>query len=124
MAESTTPSADRLEGLFAAIDSKDTDAFLAYLGEDGVFRYGSAPAARGREQVRAAVDGFFASIDGLRHELTNVFPGDGAMACEGRVTYRRHDGSEVTLPFCNVFLFDGDLIAEYRVYIDVAPLYG
>lgn len=117
-------SAARLDGLFAAIDAKDTDAFLAYLAEEGVFQFGSAPPARGREQVRAAVDGFLASIDGLRHELTNVFPGDGAVACEGRVTYRRHDGGEVTLPFCNVFILDGERIAEYRVYIDIAPLYA
>jgi limonene-1,2-epoxide hydrolase len=117
-------SADTLDGLFSAIDAKDTDAFLAYLAEDGVFQYGAAPVARGREQVRAAVDGFFSSIDGLSHELTNVFPGDGAMACEGRVTYRRHDGSEITLPFCNVFILDEDRIAEYRVYIDIAPLYA
>lgn len=117
-------SANKLDGLFDAIDAKDTDAFLAYLTGDGVFQYGSAPAARGRDEVRAAVDGFFASIEGLKHELTNVFPGDGATACEGRVTYRRLDGSEITLPFCNVFVFDGDLVAEYRVYIDIAPLYA
>lgn len=120
----TAFSADKLEGLFAAIDAKDTEAFLGYLTANGVFKYGSAAPARGREQVRAAVDGFFASIDGLRHELTNVFPGDGAIACEGQVTYRRLDGSEVTLPFCNVFILDGDLVTEYRVYIDSSPLYG
>ncbi len=117
-------AADRLDALFASIDAKDTDTFLSFLTEAGVFQYGSAPAARGRDEVRAAVDGFFASIDGLSHEVSQVFDGDGAMACEGRVTYRRHDGSEVTLPFCNVFLLDGDHIAEYRVYIDVAPLYA
>lgn len=117
-------SADRLNGLFAAIDAKDTDGFLAYLAGDAVFRFGSAPEAQGREQVRAGVDGFFESIAGSKHVLDKVLCDDTTTVCEGRVTYRRHDGSDVTLPFCNVFDLDGELISGYRIYIDIAPLYA
>ena len=49
---------------------------------------------------------------------------DNGVACEGEVTYTRHDGSQITLPFCNIFEIDGDKIEVYRIYIDMAPLFA
>lgn len=118
------PVANRLDSLFAAIDGKDTEAFLGYLTADGVFRFGSAPALEGKAAVRAGVDGFFATIDSSRHVLRNVLGEDRTLVCEGDVTYCRHNGTEVTLPFTNVFETDGELISEYKVYIDISPLYA
>ena len=92
---------DNTGGMFAAIDRKDSTVFVGYLTDDAVFRFGSAPAVRGRDAIREAVDGFF----------------------EGEVTYTRLDGTSVTLPFADVFEYEGDQIAEYKIYIDIAPLY-
>ena len=76
------------------------------------------------EQIGAAVSGFFASIAGVRHELTNVIADGDRWVCEGTVTYRRHDGSGISLPFANIFEFDGVLISGYRIYVEIAPLYA
>jgi len=46
------------------------------------------------------------------------------LALHGEVTYTRHDGSRVTLPFANVFRLRDDLISEYLIYADLAPLYA
>jgi hypothetical protein len=46
------------------------------------------------------------------------------MVCEGEVTYTRHDESEITLPFVNVFEFEGELISHYKIYADSEPLYA
>ena len=54
------PDAAGWARLFAAIDARDADAFAAFLAEDGEFRFGNAPAVRGRAAIRAAVAGFFA----------------------------------------------------------------
>lgn len=112
-----------LEPLFAAIDTKDTDTFLSFLANDVTFRFGSAPAVNGKESIRDAVDGFFSSIASSRHDLTNVLRDGAVQVCEGEVTYRRVDGSELSLPFTNVFEFDGPLIRHYKIYIDIGPLY-
>jgi hypothetical protein len=40
------------------------------------------------------------------------------------VTYQRHDGSEISLPFTDIFEYDGDLIAHYKIYMDIGPLYA
>lgn len=116
--------AGRLDGLFASIDAKDTDGFLAFLTEDAIFRFGSAPELTGRVAIRNAVDGFFSSIAGSSHALKNVLGKDATLVCEGEVTYRRHDDTELTVPFTNVFELDGELISHYKIYIDIAPLYA
>ena len=115
---------DWLDGLFTAIDAKDTSSFLEYLTDDALFRFGSAPAVRGKEEIGAAVGGFFSSIKGSTHSLGNVFENESAIACEGEVTYQRMDDSEVTLPFTNVFEVNGALVSNYKIYIDIAPLFA
>jgi len=114
----------RLDGLFASIDAKDTDGFLAFLTEDASFRFGSAPELTGHGAIRDGVDVFFASIAGSTHRLNNVLGNNGTLVCEGEVTYRRHDDTELTVPFTNVFELNGELISHYKIYIDIAPLYA
>jgi ketosteroid isomerase-like protein len=114
----------RFAALFAAIDAKDTDRFLGYLTDDGSFRFGAAPPAEGKEAVRAAVDGFFSSIAGCQHVVPRYVVLDDVIMCEGQVTYTRHDDSQVTLPFANVFEMDGELISSYKIYTDISPLYA
>jgi uncharacterized protein (TIGR02246 family) len=113
----------RLDRLFAAIDAKDTETFLRFMTDDATFRFGSAPAVSGKDAIRQAVDGFFSSIAGSRHQLTNILEDDATRVCEGEVTYQRLDGSELSLPFTNIFELDGRLIRHYKIYIDVGPLY-
>jgi ketosteroid isomerase-like protein len=122
---SSTGAADSdIGGIFAAIDAKDSAAFVEFLTEDAVFRFGSAPAVQGRDAIRVAVAGFFDTIAGLSHAITNTIAGDGTLVCEGEVTYERHDGSTVALPFADIFAFDGALISDYKIYMDIAPLYA
>jgi len=111
-------------GLFAAIDCQDTAAFVAYLTDNAIFRFGSSPAVRGRTAIAAAVDGFFGTIAGCSHTVQNTLSRDSTLACEGEVTYTRLDGGLVTLPFTDVFEYEGDLISQYKIYIDVSPLYA
>jgi len=113
-----------LNGLFDAIDRQDTQRFVSYLGPASEFRFGSAPPVTGRERIAVAVDGFFATIDGSSHRLNKTWFENDAIACEGEVTYRRLDGTEITLPFTNVFDMAREQIARYKIYIDIGPLYA
>ena len=118
--------ADRkfLDGLFKAIDSSDAGRFADFLAEDALFRFGSAPPVRGRKAIREAVAGFFSSIAGCRHTVHKVWSGPENLVCEGEVSYRRLDGSEISLPFADTFEIRDNLISTYRIYIDIAPLYA
>ena len=114
----------RLADLFAAIDARDTERFLAFLTDEAYFRFGSTPPAQGKEAIRDAVGGFFSSIAGCRHSVARVVAEGDVLICEGEVTYTRHDSSEITLPFANVFELDGELISAYKIYADASPLYA
>jgi len=113
-----------LEDLFASIDGMDTDRFLRFLTDDAVFRFGSAPPVEGRESIREAVDGFFATIAASKHELQMIMADNGTLVCEGEVTYTRHDGGQVTLPFANIFRMEGEFVSHYKIYADAGPLYA
>jgi ketosteroid isomerase-like protein len=113
-----------LDKLFAAIDAMDAAAFAEFITEDGEFRFGSAPVVKGRAAIQDAVAGFFATIDGLSHSVTRVWRDNTSLACEGEVCYRRHDGSEIVIPFVDVFECEDELISAYKIYIDIAPLYA
>ena len=110
--------------LFASIDAMDTEGFLGFIDRDGEFRFASAAPVKGHDAIRGSVDGFFASVAALEHDVQRLI-GDGhVVVCEGEVTYTRHDGSKITLPFANVFETDAGLISQYRIYIDIGPVFA
>ena len=120
----SSAASDNAGGLFAAIDRQDATAFVGYLTEDAVFRFGSAPAVRGQEAIRAAVDGFFGTIAGCSHDVHKTLRDGSTLVCEGEVTYRRQNDTEITLPFTDIFEYDDDLISHYKIYLDISPLYA
>ena len=110
--------------LFQSIDAMDTGTFLTFLTKDSQFRFGNAPASFGKPAIRQGVDGFFSSIKALKHRLLNTWTLPDTVICQGEVTYTRHDNSQITLPFVNVYGTKGDLVKDYLVYIDITPLYA
>lgn len=112
-----------VDGLFKSIDSKDTESFVSYLADDAVFSMGDAPSVSGKENINVAVDQFFQSIKGLSHRVDNVIESGNDLVTPGIVTYTRHDGSELTVNFCNVYGLEGGKIKKYDVYIDLSALY-
>lgn len=111
------------DGVFAAIDRQDSAAFVGYLTDDAVFRFGSAPPVQGRDAIAAAVGGFFDTIADLAHQIGNTVVVGSSQFIEGEVTYTRLDGSQISLPFTDVFEYEGDKIAHYKIYMDISPLY-
>lgn len=110
--------------LMDSIDAKDTAGFVAFLTDDCEFRFGNAEPVRGKAAIAAAVDGFFGTIRASRHSIAHTWTDATTRVCEGTVRYTRLDGSEVTVPFVNVFYMGGERIERYLIYIDNAPLYA
>ncbi len=113
-----------IEHLFRAIDGKDTESFLDCLDVNARFRFGSADPVTGSAAIASAVQGFFDSIRALEHSVVRTLASGDTVVCEGVVTYSRSVGGEISLPFCNVFEFADEKIADYKVYVDIAPLYA
>jgi ketosteroid isomerase-like protein len=115
---------DWIAALFAAIDRQDAEAFAGFVTEDARFVFGNLPAVEGRAAIRDFVAGFFASIRSLSHDVPDAWQAGDTVICRGEVSYTRHDGSVLTVPFANVFRMEGDRVRDYRIYMDASALYA
>jgi len=113
-----------LEKLFTSIDAKDAASFADFLTEDAVFRFGNGAPSRGRDEVQEAVARFFAGVKSLKHSIRESWTVSDAVVMHGEVTYTRHDGSQLSVPFANVFKLDGARVREYLVFADVSQLWS
>jgi ketosteroid isomerase-like protein len=110
--------------VFTDIDTFDPDKFVAHLTPDAKFRFVNADPVTGRAAVKEAVAGFFSTIDGLTHHVRNVWECDDTVVTQIDVEYRRKDGKTVTVPNADILIYDGDLVRDWRIYIDIAPVYA
>ncbi len=115
---------ERITALFRTIDSMDADAFAAFLTDDVLFQFGNWPAVAGRRAARDAVAQFYGSIAALSHEIVGIWQQDDVVSCRLSVTYTRRDARQVTVPAADILQFRGDRICDYRIYIDITPLYA
>jgi hypothetical protein len=109
--------------LFEDIDSMEPDRFAGHLAENVRFRFGNADPVIGRDAVRDVWAGFCETIDGVRHDLVDQWDTGTATIAEADATYTRKDGSTVTVPVVTIYRGE-DLIDDYRIFIDVAPLFA
>jgi len=110
--------------IFADIDAFDPDRFVAHLTPDARFRFANADPVIGREATREAVAGFFGTIDGLTHHIRNVWEVGDTVITQIDVEYLRKDGKTVIVPNADILVFDGDLVRDWQIYIDVTPVYA
>jgi hypothetical protein len=112
------------ETLFEDIDSMDPDRYARHLSQDVVLRFGNSEPVVGRLAVRDAWAAFCADLRGVRHELVECWVLGPATIVEARVTYTRANDSTVTVPAVTIYRASGDLIDDYRIFIDLAPLFA
>jgi ketosteroid isomerase-like protein len=112
------------ENLFADIDSMEPDRFTAHLADDVAFRFGNADTVHGRDNVRDVWAGFCETVDGVEHSIVEQFESGETTIAESNVTYTKKDGAKVTVPVVTIYRSGGELIDDYRVFIDLAPLFA
>ncbi len=112
------------QAIFAAFDAKDVAALAHLMTDDVRLQLGNADVVEGKALFVQALRAFFGSVADVRHTVTNVWSDLDAVIAELRVHYTRLDGTEVTLPCCNVFRLRDGAVADYRVYMDITPVYA
>jgi quercetin dioxygenase-like cupin family protein len=106
----------RMQALMDAFNARDLDALMACMAEDCAFHAAAGPGTegkvhQGREAVRAAYAAIFETFpqaewaEGTHHVVGET----GLSTWHFRGTTR--DGAAVDVRGCDVFAFDGDLIA-------------
>ncbi|MGP8032938.1 MAG: nuclear transport factor 2 family protein [Steroidobacteraceae bacterium] len=109
--------------LLATIDARDAEAFGGFLTSDASFRFGNHPAVVGREAIEATVGNFFTAIKGVSHRLDEQWSVPDVVICTGLVTYTRHDGSTLQVPFANILKLRRGAICDYRIFVDNSALF-
>ncbi|MFI6294599.1 nuclear transport factor 2 family protein [Nonomuraea sp. NPDC050790] len=118
-------SHDEARRVFQAVDTFEVDAFVRLLAEDVSMVFGNAAPMVGHEGVTEGLRAFYATIGGLTHRIVRTWRNDSGTAAETEVTYRRLDGSDVSIAAVSIWRTrDDGLISDYRVFIDLAPLYS
>lgn len=116
--------AEQAARVFAALDAKDVHTLVCLVSDDVRLRLGNTEGLEGNIAFAQAARESAGSIAATRHRLLNVWHDGDALICQLEVQYTRHDGREVTLPCCNVFRLRDGLISDYRVYMDISPVYA
>ncbi|MEV7013157.1 nuclear transport factor 2 family protein [Streptosporangium sp. NPDC051022] len=118
-------SDDVVRRVFRSVDSFDPDEFARLLAEDATFVFGNAEPLAGREAVTAGLRTFYSTIGGLRHRIVRNWQVDADIIAETEVTYRRLDGKDVSVVAVSIWRTrDDGLISDYRIFVDLAPLYA
>lgn len=115
---------DKIESLMNAIDAKDTNKFISFLTDDCTFTFGNSMPVIGKEAIFNSVSAFFNSIASLRHTIPDYCQCNDRVVFHGEVTYTRHNGSELTVKYCNYFYMQGELISSYNIFADISELYS
>jgi ketosteroid isomerase-like protein len=113
--------------VFATMDTGDLDGMVEHMTDDVTTQFGNQAEICGKAAFRALYTDVGQAISRLRHEVLDIWHAVedfDVWVVRLNVTYRLLDGETVTLPCCNVFRMRGDLIREYRVYMDIGPVLG
>lgn len=128
---SVQPPVDRVSwarDFFATIDRRDPDAIAARVTEDARLVFGGQPPVEGRKAVRQAFAESARRSKAVHHEVTGVWTGEDAgrevVSVEARVTYTFAEERAVAVPCTSTLRLEGDLVADYRIFIDLAPVFG
>ena len=110
--------------VYEAVDSRDEQRLLPFLAENCAFVYGNSEPVIGRADAAEASKNFMALIAGIKHQLLDVWGFDDVIVSRLEVTYTRKDGSTLTVPAVTIWRMHIRQIDDYRIYIDVAPLFA
>ncbi len=110
--------------VLADVDRMDAKAFASHLAEDGLLRYANNDEVVGREAIEAAIAGFFDTIKGISHHIVGQWDVGDTTIVQLEATYTRMDDGTVTLPAVTIYRRGDELIDDYRVFVDLAPVYA
>ena len=121
----TETAEDTVRAIIAATDAADVHRLSQLVTDDVRLRFASEEPSVGKDRLLSGAEEFFASIASIRHDigaLWSVTP--ETVIAEMTVHYQRLDGGQLSLPCTDVFYLRDGLIADYRIYMDIAPVFA
>ena len=113
-----------MKALIAAWCAGDIDGALAYMSDDIVWHYAAAvaPPLKGKEKARKFLTRFKSEIVSVRWRLFDYAERGDKLFVEGVDEFTSTDGQVVMAPYAGVLQFRGELICDWRDYVDVGVM--
>jgi ketosteroid isomerase-like protein len=110
---------------FEAVDDKDIGYLADHFAANVTFRFGNADVVEGRAAVLATCEAVLSSIAGIHHEIEHLWQVDvDRVVAVMTVHYERLDGRRVSLPCANSFRVGDGEVSDYRIYMDITPVFA
>jgi ketosteroid isomerase-like protein len=122
--DAPTAAFDYASEVYEEVDSKDEQRLARFLTENCTFVYANSDPVVGRENIAESSKQFMALIADIKHQLLDVWGFGDVIVSRLEVTYTRKDGSTLTVPAVTIWRVSSRQIDDYRIYIDVAPLFA
>jgi ketosteroid isomerase-like protein len=120
-----TAAEDTVRAIIEATDAADVDWVSDLVTDDIRLQFGSAEPTVGKQVLIDGAVAFNASIASIRHDVNALWTVESdVVITEMMVHYERLDGHSVSLPCTNIFRVRDGKIADYRVYMDIAPVFA
>jgi hypothetical protein len=111
--------------ILTMIDQMDPDAMVPFFAEDATVVMGNNEPLVGLPAIVAANTAYLQLIKGIHHDLRSEWMVDATTIAVADVTYTRLDDKQVTIPAVSIWrVGDDGLIADFRVYYDLAPVFA
>lgn len=109
---------------YEAVDSLDIDRLLALHTADTRLAFANAPVVEGKEGFRAAISGFWSTIQSMSHRVTGAWSLHGGRVGIGEliVSYTRGDGSQAIVKACTVLRRRDGQVLDIRIHGDFTAL--
>ncbi len=114
--------ARNVEEVFKVADRMNATTFSELLTTDVKFRFSNNDLWTGREAVVNGLNYLFSRINGLRHDVVGIYSKGEGYAVEAIANYTMKDGKIISLPAVSVLKYKGDMIEDYRIYMDISPV--
>ena len=118
---------DTIRALFAALDRGDVDGVTTFLHDDVVVVLSNREPIHGVTAYAELFGQVMGMLAGIRHEIHDIWSAaeDAAVWTVTMTThYSRADGTGVSLPCCAILRFSDRRVSDYRVFMDMTPVFA
>ncbi|MEH2404892.1 nuclear transport factor 2 family protein [Nostoc sp.] len=118
-----------IKDLFEAFESgtvtpiQSAEKYVDFLTESAKFRFGNFDALVGHKAIKDSLVNFCQQVKSIYHDIKREWEIGDVVFLDMEVTYYRLDGVSVTLPVMDFFQFNGDLIEELQIFMDINPVF-
>jgi limonene-1,2-epoxide hydrolase len=119
-----SPQLTTCETLFASMIAQDWDTFKSCLTDDVMYRVGSSDPVYGPDAVAGFLQDFYTQVQMQQPDIRQILEPEGQVIFEFEAHYLRlKDDKIVNFACTDILRMKDDKIREWRVYVDISPLY-